>query len=96
MPPVTDTDIDATSDMIRQAAAMAVQDAVSHMRNVNIIAAAALGAAQEMILDDVNVDGAKVAIAAVQSMVAAAADNFVAVSMAAGKVIGETPPAGKP
>jgi hypothetical protein len=93
---MSNADIDATSDMIRQAAAMAVQDAVSHMRNVNVLATAALGAAQEMMLDDANIDGAKAAIAAAQAMVSAATDNFVAVSAAAGRVIADTPATAKP
>jgi hypothetical protein len=78
----------ATGDMLRQAAALAVQDAVSNMRNVNIIANAALGVAQEMILNGADVEAANAAIAAAQAMVAAALQNFIAVGAAANTLIG--------
>jgi hypothetical protein len=82
----------ATGDILRQAAALAVQDAVSNMRNVNIIANATLGVAQEMILNGADVEAANAAVAAAQAMVAAALQNFIAVGAAANKLIENTGP----
>ncbi len=84
---MSDNDGYALEELVRHAAALAVQDAVTHMRNVNTIASATLGAAQEMILDNQNVDQARAAIAEAQAMVTGAAQNFVMVADAANRLL---------
>ncbi|HEY2070340.1 MAG TPA: hypothetical protein VGG48_12360 [Rhizomicrobium sp.] len=84
---MADTDRYALEKLVRHAAAMAVQDAAAHMRNVNTIASAALGAAHEMILDNQNVDQARAAIAEAQAMVTGATQNFLMVADAANRLL---------
>ncbi|HEY1632853.1 MAG TPA: hypothetical protein VGF56_16160 [Rhizomicrobium sp.] len=75
--------------MARQAAAMAVQDAVAHMRHINAIAGLTLGAAQEMMLTDKALaDQAQACIQTANAMMQEARANFVAVSVAAERLLG--------
>lgn len=69
--------------MIRLAAAMAVQDAVAHMRNTQMMAGAAIGMAEAMLLGNENVALANETIATAQAAMAAATSNFSVVGAAA-------------
>jgi len=84
-------DAAAAFAMAQLAAAMAVQDAASHMRRINIIASAALGAAQRVALTtDAGGDAERAANIA-NAMMQAATANFAAVCDAAGR-LGVAPP----
>jgi hydrogenase/urease accessory protein HupE len=72
--------------LVGQAAAMAIQDATSYLRNVETIAAVAMGVA----LAGGEQDPSK-ALAAARSAVAAALKNLEDVSTAAAKVLKEFP-----
>lgn len=77
--------------MVAQACAMAIQDAVVHLRNVEIVAGAAIGVAQEWQLDGTrNGDPVKI-IATAQETIAAAVKNLEAVSAAATKLLADFP-----
>jgi hypothetical protein len=77
---------DASDAMIRQAAALAVQDAAAHMRRVQMIASAALGVSQETILRGGNEKVASAAATAAQKMVEGATANFIALAEAASRL----------
>jgi hypothetical protein len=77
--------------MVAQACAMAIQDAVAHLRNVEIVANAAIGVAQERLLSGITTPDPQKAIATAQETVTAAIQILEAVSAAAGKVLKEFP-----
>jgi len=100
---MTDLDESVLAIMVRHAAAIAVQDAVTHMRHVNMIAGVAMGLAQQMMIVGGATDGGretKIAQTATdaalvaQRMVDAATANFIAVCNAAARLGGTSPPAG--
>ncbi len=76
--------------IIEQAAAMAVQDAVAHLRNTQTIANALLGAAGEMILRDGEAAQANEAMALAQAAVEAATMNVEKISALAVAMTGRT------
>ncbi len=71
---------------------MAIQDAVAYLRNVEIVAGAAIGVAQDRQLHGVWGDDPVKIIATAQETVAAAVKNLEAVSAAAGKILADFPP----
>ncbi len=73
--------------MVAQATAMATQDAVDYMRNVDAVAAAAIGVGLAMILANENVSQATEAIGLAQTAVTTAAANFAAVGASAATVL---------
>ncbi|AXS41808.1 hypothetical protein [Breoghania sp. L-A4] len=75
--------------MIEQAAAMAVQDAVAHLRNTQTIANAVLGVAEEMLLRDGDGPQANEAVALAQSAVDSATLNVERISALAAAMIGK-------
>jgi len=77
--------------MVAQACAMAIQDAVAHLRNVEIVAGAAIGVAQERQLDGAWGDDPVKIIATAQETVAAAVKNLEAVSAAANRILADFP-----
>ena len=77
--------------MVAQACAMAIQDAVAHLRNVEIVAGAAIGVAQEWQLAGTRADDPVRIIAAAQETVAAAVKNLEAVGAAATRILAEFP-----
>ncbi len=70
---------------------MAIQDAVAHLRNVETVAGAAIGVAQERQLNGLGDDDPVKIIATAQETVAAAVKNLEAVSAAAGKILADFP-----
>ncbi len=58
--------------MVELACAMAIQDAVAYLRNTEIVAVAVIGAAEEMILNGLNVPDATATLSAAQASVTAA------------------------
>ncbi len=77
--------------MVAQACAMAIQDAVAHLRNVEIVAGAAIGIAQEWQLVGARGEDPVKIIATAQETVAAAVKNLEAVSAATGKILADFP-----
>ncbi len=77
--------------MVAQACAMAIQDAVAHLRNVEIVAGAAIGIAQEWQLVGARGEDPVKIIATAQETVAAAVKNLEAVSAATSKILADFP-----
>jgi len=76
-------DMQAWRRMIAHTAALAVQDAGANMRNVNTITTAAVGAAQQMIVQGQSPDDAKQIMAIAESATNLARANFAAVAQLA-------------
>jgi hypothetical protein len=94
---MTELDDDALATVLRHTVAIAVQDAAVHMRHVNMIAAVAMGLAQQMIIAGDNGDAAKAATDATliaQKMIDGATSNFIAVCNVATGLGGAPPIAG--
>ena len=77
-------------EMVAQACAMAIQDATAYLRNVEIIAGAVIGVAQERLLN-VGGDDPLRTIATAQETVTAATNNLAAVSAAVTKILEDFP-----
>lgn len=73
--------------MIAQAAAIAVQDAVANMRNVNTVATAAIGAAQQLAIGGKGVPSQILELA--EQAQAIARNNFDAISVLAARLLAE-------
>ena len=84
--PVLD-DVQAWRRMIAQTAALAVQDAAANMRNVNTINTAAVGAAQQMIVQGQSGDEAKQIMAIADTATTMARANFAAVAELADRLL---------
>ncbi|HEY1749641.1 MAG TPA: hypothetical protein VGG29_00125 [Caulobacteraceae bacterium] len=69
-------------EVIAQACAMAVADAVAYLRNTEIIANAAIGVAMEQLLADPDLAGPRAAIEAAQASVTAAVASLEAIGAA--------------
>ena len=78
-------------EVIVQACAMAVADAVAHLRNAEIIATAVVGAATERIMLGVEANQAQMAIESAQNSVLAAAHNFQMVAQLAAQALENFP-----
>ncbi|MEI9886874.1 MAG: hypothetical protein WDN08_10325 [Rhizomicrobium sp.] len=76
--------------LVAQACAMAVQDAVAYLRNVETVANAVIGVAQERLLAGADGDTLKT-IATAQETVSAAVRTLEEVSAAATKILLEFP-----
>lgn len=73
--------------MVAQATAMAIQDAVEYMRNVDAVAAAAIGVGLAMTLANENVSQATETIGLAQTAVTSAATNFATFGASAAIVL---------
>lgn len=89
-PPVAPPRSDSYA-MVAQSCAMAIQDAVGYLRNVEIVANATIGVAQERLLSGVAGPDPAKAIATAQEAVVAAIGNLETVSAAIGKVLKDFP-----
>ena len=70
-------------DVVAQACAMAVADAVAYLRNIEIIATAVIGAAMQRLIGGEDPSGALAAIEAAQNSVLAAARALDTVAQSA-------------
>jgi hypothetical protein len=77
--------------MVAQACAMAVQDAVAYLRNIETVSSAVIAVAQERLLADPGAENPLRTIATAQETVAAAVKTLEAVSAAAAKILTEFP-----
>lgn len=77
--------------MVAQACALAIEDAVAHLRNVEIVATAVIGVAQERLLQDVSDADSVKAIATAQETIASAVKTLEDVGAAAAKLLAEFP-----
>ena len=84
--PVLD-DMQAWRRMIAHTAALAVQDAAANMRNVNTITTAAIGAAQQMIVQGQSGDESKQIMAIAENATNLARANFAAVAELADRLL---------
>lgn len=73
--------------IIRQAMALAVQDATANLRETYTIANAAMGVAQEMLLSGANIDGARASLEASRKSIDDAIMRFEKVSSAASAML---------
>jgi len=78
-------------EMVRQACAMAIQDAVAYLRNTELIANAVIGVASQRLLANVDEGNAAAAITAATSSVTAAAEALATISAAATKTLDQFP-----
>ena len=76
-----------SASIISLACAMAVQDAVAYLRNTEIIATAAFGAAEARILEDVDAAVAVAAMETAQAAVLAAAKALQDIGAAAAQTL---------
>jgi len=84
------TDCDSYA-MVAQACAMAVQDAVAYLRNIETVSSAVIGVAQERLLADPAAQDSLRTIATAQETVAAALKTLEDVSAAAAKILNDFP-----
>jgi hypothetical protein len=89
--PAVDVPENGSYAMVAQACAMAIQDAVAHLRNTETICVAVTGLAQDMMMRSGNPEPFAAVIASAQASVAAAAKNLEAVSAAASKILQDFP-----
>ena len=90
-PDVAPLDPAYASNAVALACAMAVQDAVAYLRNTEIIASAAVGAATERIMADLEPEAARAAMDAALAAVSAAAAALVSVGEAAARTLRDFP-----
>jgi hypothetical protein len=95
-PPAIDIPQGGPRAMVEQACAMAIQDAVAYLRNTETISAAAIGAAEEIMLRSAGSaergdDGAAVAVATAQAALAAAVAHVEQVSALVSRILRDFP-----
>jgi len=77
-------------ELVKQACAMAIQDAVAYLRNTELIANAVIGVASQRLLNGDDA-GAAAAIAAATGSVKSAAEALAAISTASAKTLEQFP-----
>ncbi len=87
-PPV---DVGDSYAMVAQACALAIQDAVAHLPNVEIVANAVIGVAQERLISGTNGPDPAAAIATAQETIVAAVRTLETISATAGKILADFP-----
>jgi len=78
-------------ELVKQACAMAIQDAVAYLRNTELIANAVIGVASQRLLNGDDDAGAAAAIAAATGSVKSAAEALAAISTASAKTLEQFP-----
>ena len=79
--------IEDSYEIVKQACAMAIQDAVAYLRNTELIANALIGVASQRLLSGADDPGATAAIAAATASVTAAAEALAAISAASASTL---------
>jgi hypothetical protein len=78
-------------ELVKQACAMAIQDAVAYLRNTEIIANAVIGVASQRLLNGEGDENAVEAMTAAGATVVAAAETLAAISAASAKTLEQFP-----
>jgi len=78
-------------ELVKQACAMAIQDAVAYLRNTEIIANAVIGVAGHRLLNGVDDGNAAAAISAAAASVKAAAEALATVSTVSANTLSQFP-----
>jgi hypothetical protein len=90
-PPIAAARLEDSYELVKQACAMAIQDAVAYLRNTELIANAVIGVAGQRLLNGDNDGGATAAIAAATASVASAAEALATISKASANTLTEFP-----
>jgi hypothetical protein len=86
-PPVSED----SYELVKQACAMAIQDAVAYLRNTELIANAVIGVASQRLLSGEGAESAAAAIAAASASVLTAAESLGAISAASANTLKNYP-----